>query len=521
MNKRLKTMLLGISVLALLGGALMVLVLLGPPEEAPGSSEPGSAAPAADPVTLINKWQLDGEDVPDPVKEIRIEGSGTDSIHIVRVKAEGATEDGPLWLTDALDLPCNRDRMDSLVDQLKVIVTERTIDSNPEDIGLYGFDNPLAKVTVTYYDDEVFVFELANLPLSGDAGYYLRVPETGVIYLMDYDLGEAVTARKTAYVGTSLLQIPVAAEGDEEAYPVMTELSLFGRVREEPIRVTLRDGDDQRYNNASYGLTMPYVADCDEDTVSQLTGAITMVADRAVVIHPTQEQLKEYGLDVEEIEDTWSGAMITAKMRKETVDEDGDIIGVSYYGEVNNIVHLGKKNDDGQYYATIVGFDAIFLIDPDQVLWAEMQYSEIVNDFLFLERITDIESLSCRVDGKDYLFHYAHWPDAEKLNDQLIVTLNGERTDTQDMRTLYSVLIKVLRTGKAPQKPSGDPLLSVRLTPIDKSREPFGMDIYYHTVNVYICRLLNGDTYKVSATNVDNAIVQVRRYLAGESVYKN
>jgi len=44
--------------------------------------------------------------------------------------------------------------------------------------------------------------------------------------------------------------------------------------------------------------------------------------------------------------------------------------------------------------------DVIYLIDADQVPWAEKTYHDFANQYLFLQKLTSLSSITCTVDGQ-------------------------------------------------------------------------------------------------------------------------
>lgn len=504
-RRKLVVILVSLLVVALLGGALAALLLWDDGGTENSSSESGEPDTSA---VLVDKSTADGKAVEKPVARIEVST-------VLESYVLSPNEDGELHLESCRDLPRNSAVIQSLVEKLTTIEVEKTVTEDPDAAKEFGFDLPLATVAVTYHDDTEFIFELCSLPL-GSEGYYLKVKDKAPIYLADAEFGEEVLQEETAFIGTTLFTAPTPKEDDDNGSAVLKEMSLTGSIRDQIITLHMRDSNDSdEYENSSYILTEPYETDVNSETISTLVAGTSLVATKAVKAHPTDEQLAEYGLDKPR-----SIAKIVTAVHTSTVDDSSNITAESYYDERTNLVVLGKQDDEGNYYALVNALDVVYLLSADSVPWAEATYEDFVSSMLYLRKITNIQRFTCVLNGEEHVFDLTHVPDADTLDEKLLVKENGKQYDTADFRTLYQVLMTIARTGSAPAEPSGEPLLIIRLEPVSDQHKTLETAIYKHSASVYICRTSEGDTYKVSASRVDYAIEQINRFLAGEVVYK-
>ena len=67
------------------------------------------------------------------------------------------------------------------------------------------------------------------------------------------------------------------------------------------------------------------------------------------------------------------------------------------YNGVSFTVRLGGKDESGNYYAMLDGVDIVYTVAASNVPWAEEQYGDLLADFLFLEYITDLKSVTLTV----------------------------------------------------------------------------------------------------------------------------
>lgn len=489
------------AVAVLAGVAALFIFVFTPPEDEPEPEYPDTS------VVLVDKGLgEDGKELEKPVKSIHV-SSRLDEYTIK------LNDDGILALVDEADLPTNSTNVDALVDALVYVEAEDTIvtDATADVIAEYGLDNPTATVEVTFADDSTVKLELAALAV-GDH-YYLRLNGGNTIYLVDSVLPTEVMQTAEAFIGFAMITAPAVGSADTNGSVVMKELSLTGRVRNKQITtLRRREEADKEYENSAYLLTEPYVSDTDSTVVTSITGTTSVIANDVIALHPTEAQLEEYGL-----KDPYSVAKIVLAVYTYTTDDNGEVASEGYYNETNHLLILGNKDEDGNYYAMADAMDVVFLVEPNSVPWAEKTYQDLANQYLFLRNLNTLSSITCTTD-KAYKFQFEHFPEEEDLDEQLRVTMDGKQYDTDQFRELYKVLMTLYRTGAAPAEPEGEPLLTVRVEPIDPSFTVKEISIYNYSGSVYIARAENGDTYKVTASRVDDAIAQLNNYLNGENV---
>lgn len=489
------------AVAVLAGVAALFIFVFTPPEDEPEPEYPDTS------VVLVDKGLgADGKELETPVKSIHI-SSRLDEYTIK------LNDDGILALADEDDLPTNSTNVDALVDALVYVEAEDTIvtDATADVLAEYGLDNPTATVEVTFADDSTAKLELAALAV-GDH-YYLRLNGGNTIYLVDSALPTEVMQTAEAFIGFAMITAPAVGSADTNGSVVMKELSLTGRVRNKQITtLRRRESSDTEYENSAYLLTEPYVSDTDSTVVTSITGTTSVIANDVIALHPTEAQLEEYGL-----KDPYSVAKIVLAVYTYTTDDNGEVASEGYYNETNHLLILGNKDENGNYYAMADAMDVVFLVEPNSVPWAEKTYQDLANQYLFLRNLNTLSSITCTTD-KAYKFQFEHFPEEEDLDEQLRVTMDGKQYDTDQFRELYKVLMTLYRTGAAPAEPEGDPLLTVRVEPIDPSFTVKEISIYNYSGSVYIARAENGDTYKVTASRVDDAIAQLNNYLNGENV---
>ena len=513
MSKQLRTLLIaGVSIVAL-GGLLAVLLLLPEQTGASSSSEASSTASSDPSITLTDKSKdAEGQTVEQPVK--KIEATVGDSTFVIEPNA-----DKQMAVTKYQNLPIHSTRIDSLCSDLASLTASKEI-GTPEDLAAYGLAEPKASMTVTYHDDTVYTMELGDeTPLKD--GYYLRDKEKGTVYVVDTYVGEELLQKDTMYIGTSLITSPTV-DSEKGGTAGVRDMELSGTVRAgRPLALRMVTTEDNLVDMyASYVLTKPYFKGVDSTAMETLTsGMLTLTANKAVVPFPTKEQKTEYGFD-----NPYSVAKLHLAVSttvKEDPEDEESADKTSYYDVREHTVILGKKDEDGNYYAMIDDYDVIYLVSPSSVPWAETTYNDIATTMLFSKMITDVKSVTVTVNGKQTVFELTHYPDAEERDDQMVVTVDGKQYSTPNFRSLYQVFMMIQRNGDSSGEVSGEPELSIQLTPIDDKQETITAKLYKFDASEYTCVLGDGDVYSVKASSVDRTIKQIENYLAGKDVSTN
>ncbi len=507
-HRRTVTVLAVFAAVAVLIGGTWALAKYLPTQEEPA---PTPAAPDTS-VTILDKTlNKDGSLNETPIKSIQI-----DSLLNEYTLALG--EDKVWVMNGESDLPLNTTAISDLVSAFSSVTATDTVLS-PEtattaSVDEFGFDKPSVTATVTYFDNVTVVFEFASLAVGNQ--YYLRVDRGDTVYLTDGATAAAAMEKPETYVSLQAVNAPSVNKEDENGTAVLKELSLTGPVRDNVITtVRPKETDDgAQFENTSYVITAPHLIATDSAVSTEVFAVTSITASEAVALHPTAEQLAEYGLD-----EPRSVAHIQLSVLTTTTGESGEITESGFYNTQDHIVRLGKKTSDGNaYYALVDARDVIYLISKEQVPWAEKTYHDFANQYLFLQKLTSLQSITCTVEGEEYCFEFTHTPEGETLDDELTVTLNGQKLRTHEFRVLYQVLVTLYRTGAAPAAPQGDPLLSVRVASLDDAIADNVIDIYEHSGSVCIARTETGDTYKMTASRVLDAIEQIRHYINGEDV---
>lgn len=506
MKKQKRTLIIVITAILVLTALLLGLLFLLPEDDDDSSSDTSDET-----INLIDKTKADDDEtVDDPIKKIAIKLQA-EEYEIV------PGDDDQLVVAGYEDLPVNTTEIDSLVRSLSNVDANRKVADNSDNQKDFGLDKPRSIATVTYHDDSVVVFELGN-EAAGDAGSYLRIQSDGPIYLVDSYFAGWLLKESVNYIGTTLITAPSAKSESDGDTAVLKDMKLSGSVRaSKPFEFKVNQTDSKSLSTFAYITTKPFVKGASEEANKIAQAVTSLNAIQAVKAYPKSGDLKKYGLN-----NPYSVCEMTLAVQSmsssDDDDDDSDTTVTTYYNSTKHKITLGSKDEDGNYYAMVDDIDAVYIVSPSAVPWADKQYGDIVTTMLFLQDITSVKSISLKSGGKTSFFELTHYPDEED-RDKSMVVKSGEKTySTPDFRTLYQVYMMVYRHGELDKKPTGDADIVFTLQPIDKSADRVEARFYRQSASLYGCVLSDGDFYTVRASDIKKMLDQTENFLNGRKV---
>lgn len=529
MSKQLRTLLFsGIGIVVL--GALLAVLLLLPGKGGENTSSVASSDPS---ISLIDKSKdAAGKEIDKPVKKLTVQISPMEeqkdekgNVVLAARKGEkfeispNAEEEMVVQLYK--DLPVNTYTVESIIEAMAAVSASKKVTDKAENPADYGLDTPAVTVTAVYHDDTQLVLELGNeSPLK--EGFYCRISGEETVYLVSTSFGNTLLKNSLSYIGLILYSKPSVNADDSNGTAILRDMELTGRVRGQDriaFRSATTEDTDEYTAYTEYILTFPYARATDTEAVKELAEtSASLSATRAVIAYPTQEEIAAYGL-----EDPYSVAKLnlavkTTDKAEGTSSADKEDTGTTrFYNVSAHTVKLGNKDDSGSYYCMVDDIPVIYLVGSASVPWAETKYDDVANPMLFVTDIQNVNSVVVTLQGKKTTFQLEHFPEQSEANDKLKVTTDGKQLDTQNFRKFYQVMMSVYRTGAMVVEPSGEPEITILLTR-EKDEDIF-IEFFPADANTYTCRLNTGETYKVSAGQLENMERQLNNYLKGQDVF--
>lgn len=397
--------------------------------------------------------------------------------------------------------------VDTLVECATVINASIKIDK-VEALADFGLEKPQSTVTVTYYDGKTNVLMIGDKAPSTE-GYYIRLKDSNDVYIGSKEAGDYFLAANWWYVSTTLMTAPSAKEDDEGAGALLRELKLTGKSHPTPLALRRSTDDDPpELGYFKYVTTAPFYRGVNDGVGDTLYGFTSVYAERAAILHPTAEQKEKYGFN-----DPYAVAEVTLAVG--TTNSDDKII---YYNNTKYRFTVGCVDTDKNYVVMVDGVNAIFTVSADtfkQVI--DLQHETATTALLFLKDITSISRIDLTSEGKTHSFRLAHFPNEEEDDDQLTVTESGKKYSTPDFRALYVLMMDLTRYALIDEKPSGVPMLDIKIYNLDGS-QAFSAAFYEGTGSLANALTSDGETFSVPKSTITHLVKQLDNYLAGKPV---
>lgn len=466
-----------------LGGALAALLLAGGGEEPSSSSESASSAV----ISLVSKQE---EDIVS-MKVTNENGSYTIVPHTEEVEASSGTSTKTTYLVEELgDLPINTYTTDRVVEYGFSLNASKNV-GEVENLADYGLKNPRATVKVTFKDDTVYEYNLGDVSAGDSSSCYMSGKGSSNVYVVSIDA--AVFNSVEDFVDKKLVNVSTA---DPNTPAVFNYLKLSGTNFEVPVTL---EGD----NSLTEMTAGEQSLDPDAEKVSALTTALTTItADQALYLHPTEEQLKECGLD-----------------------DPAAIVEFTVEGATYKLMAGGKSEDKSEQYLMKDGVDVIYTISSSKIsAWTDNSAFNLRTKFILLPMITDVEKLTVSLDGKDNVFVLSRTKDEEKSTEDTpsytyTVTGNGKEITYKNFQQYYKSMIQIQLLEPTKEEPQGDPDLTITYQYYGDTGKPTDVVDYYEISDRRYLVTVNGTVSGiVASTNVQTFLNFTPKILVDEEL---
>lgn len=413
MNSKLTGIIVVGVLAASMGGVLLFLDKTGGQTDSSSADESSSAVIKQ---KENNKTQLVDRSAEDVVK---VAVTNKSDSFVMERNNTGKT----VWNIDALpDLTLSLSEENGLADCAATLKSFDTVEENAGDMSKYGFDDPTSTFTVTFSDGEERTFVVGNMLPNSDRYYYLHEEGSNTVYQVLETYLSYMVEPKEEYITKTLIVQP-----GSEAYPEYGTLTV--KRKDLDYDIVIENDDNEKGAVSAQIMTSPVYGYLNISNSTAFThGMWGLTAETAVKIKPTDDDLREYGLDD-------PTAVVTLK---------GE--GYDYTLNIGAAIH--EKDEDGNdkdavsaYYCTLEGaegLDCVFRIPAASLPWATNTPENILSSLMTFNYIEDVSEIVITKDGKtdDILLTY----DAGK-EDIGSATLNGKSLEIESLKTFYEYIL--------------------------------------------------------------------------------
>ncbi len=492
-HARIRTLMIALGAAVILAVLLLVVSLLPKKNDSVSSGDPSEE----NTVTVFDRTGL-------TVTGVRIKAGESD----YTLSNENKTGDWTLQGYEDLTVSQNA----GALAEKCVTLTATSKVKEADDLSAFGLDKPSATVTATYSDSSQHSWSLGKMTPS-EEGYYCQTADSKEVYIIDTDTAAYFLSEDWWYVSTALIAPPSTEEDAENDVALLRSLSLSGKIHPDNLTIRRVNSDDaKQYSYFKYVTTKPYFRGVMSDVGDSLYAVSSLTADRAYILHPTQEQLTKYGF-----RDPYTVAKLTLAVERSTDNED--TTKHTYYNNCDHVITVGGLTDDTAYYFIMVDdINAIYLMSTEGLQKiVERQYDNTVSSSLFLQDITEISRLKLELKGEKHEFELKHYPDKTETDDQLAVSEGTHVFKTADFRKLYVLMMDLQRYEVLDKVPTGEPELTIALYDPEGNLY-LSADFYPAGSSLYNVKTSEGECFTTRASNVTRLITQFDNFLHDRAV---
>lgn len=486
MKKNIRLIVICCIAAAILAGLLVILKITAPEQEEETDGEEITS-------------QLLFDKNPTDIEQLTVENEHG-SYDIYRF-GEG---DEAVWgIVELANLPMDGTVITKLVENAATATAQKTVAENPEDISIYGLDDPAARVTAKYSDSAQtkMTFLVGNDTPTGNMHYYM-IEGQNTVYAV---LNSTVTCyfeNKYSTIARAVYSAKTAAdENDATDYTRINKITIrrpdldYDFVIEYDTR--LDDEDSMVANSSNHVITSPVFRELNPEKSAEVTdGLFSMQATDLAVVNPNSEDYATCGI-------TEPSAEVTFEIN------GGDVVNLKIGNEYFN--EEGKK---AGRFAAVDGYEIIYIFDEISLPWLDVMPLDIVTTMFTGSYVYNLESVDITGENADM-----HFTVTGGDADSFAVKRDGADTDSDKFKTLYQFILRAPSDELYFEDTVAEPILSVSI----KTKDGGGdlIEFIPSDSRKAIIKLNGKSTYKCAAAYVDRLVKNLELYENGEDIVNN
>lgn len=357
------------------------------------------------------------------------------------------------------DLPLeqvNGDYLLMLLDESSKIEYIDVANENPEDLSIYGLDNPVATVEIHYTDGEKILLEIGNdEPIS--KGIYFKEKEHNEVLIMKKSRSIRFTMPVTEYIHYQIIPMCIT----NSPLSIVKDIRFTGRLLRKPITIEAIDEtseEDMRrassFGVATHVVTEPVLHEINQTACIEIFNSLMgLMSEGIVAYNCTEEELDGYGFDNPLLEVAFSyqniGEEVPTHVVLKVAEYDGGLIAIR---DEQGIVHR--------------------ILD---VPFTQIRYEDIVMRWFLTPFITDLSSVKLELREEEYVFEFRG-----ESNKELQVSLGDKPLDIELFRDYYALLVSASHNG---ERVVGEltrevPVMTLEFSYRDEKKEKDMMKLY-------------------------------------------
>lgn len=336
--------------------------------------------------------------------------------------------------------PIKQDYVLDMINILEEVRAIRLVNEDPTDLAEYGLDDPLIKVQVEEADGKSLILQIGQSAITSE-GYYSLVNDHDSVYLLENSFAWAFNL--------SVEDIMAVAEGPEFDPQRIYYIEVLERDGED-FELLYEEGlDDSGADMFPWKVLKPfdegYAADgAKVGEILPIFGDFDFIA----TVEYDSQNLSKYGLE----EPAASIHVGYYKYYVETLDkpqvnpETGeDMMEKTYYEQLDYKIHVGNKDEEGNYYVRQDYSNAVYTMEASKVdAMLEVEIIDVLNSFILIPNIKYVDRIDIEIQGVPYTMEIKRTSRVnEDGEEEEVVTYyyQEEEVDEGVFKDVYQVMI--------------------------------------------------------------------------------
>lgn len=500
MNEKLKGIIIGGVVLAALGGTLAVMKFTGLDTPADNSSDTAATSShqhTDESVQLIDKTAAD-------IKSIDVTNEFGGFTYT------GASDSGKetSGIAELKGLQLKTRTVSDIGEDTAQLKANKLVESGASDLAKYGLSDGAAQAefAVHFTDGSERDF-LIGIQAPQNRYRYLREKDSNDVYMVMESLIKPFLNRKEDLVDTTLIETP--EETTEENTIAFGKLTVHRTDLDYDMVFEQDDGNFEKSSTnmvSAQVMTEPIFAYLDgtrsTNVIYALYGLTAMTAEK---VFPTEDDLKEYGLDEPRCVVTFvgNGYDYTLKVGKDLHEENEK-------GEEQTAVSA--------YYCTLDGVDGkdcIWKIDASALPYVTVMPNDIISTLMTWNMVTDVKEVKLSGETEDT---FEITTEGEGDDAQIAaVSCNGSEIDVENFKGLYQYILTCpTKDGIWFEDPSGEPFRTIEIICHDGHTDK--IELYKDTDRRAVVKLNGRTSYRIQSKWADRLTKNIEAVKTGGTV---
>ena len=323
--------------------------------------------------------------------------------------------------------------LNSLLNQLSILIASNKAGDNIEDLSQYGLDNPATVAVITEKNGNKTVVSIGN-KTALDTEYYANVNGGKTVYILQSSACNLMFEKLDYFRNTVLFEI------DQNNIKTLN----FAKRNASSLTFVKNEVEDTSTPNnafAAYSMVSPYQWDAEVTKVTELINTILSI-QIAEYVDDNPKDLSKYGL-----KNYYAKITVTEK--------DGKKIEIT----------IGNSVDDN-YYIKVSGKKGVYAVKASYFAFLENEPTSFLQQFAFIRNLDTIATLEYSNGDINAKF------DIKKIKDEVHdVKYEGKNISEDTFKELYTELISIKYAGALSASPNGDAFLRCKFTYTDGTSE--------------------------------------------------